>query len=353
MAKWNAVGFGAESAEVDPETIESFYDEATYGVPPKGVYRGVVKRLQSGVTSESAQNPGQPKMKCVFEIAEPKGTAKAKYNGYGMWIHRPVDPEVANRVNQFLQALLDGTKLTSAKRKAVIKAFWTGNVQLDDNDFITKIGTWVIPEEIEVAATTRGDKYNGEVRLAVGNLLPISDAPKPKPSDSDDDEDDDDEDVEDEEATDDEEADEEEDEEESEEDEGDEADVRFDELMAMPRAKLVKLYKETIEGAKVLKSTKEDDMANAIVDVEFAESEEDEEEEEPEDEEEEDEEEPEEDEEDEPAPLPPPRRTARTTATKTAKASAPAPSGRGKARAGSSKAPAARRRSGKGDEPPF
>ena len=334
MPKWDAVGFGADNAEVEPDETYSTYDEATNGVPPKGVYRFVAKRLKADETGPNSANPGSPKVVMVLEINEPKGTNKAKFNGYGIWLHRPVDPEYASRVNQMLLALLGGTKLTDAKKKAVLKAFWNGTVVIDDEKFIKKIGTWNIPDAIDVAGSTREETYEGSKRLAISQLLSIADAPAPVAADEDEDDDAADEYEEEDDATDEEE----EDDEEEPEDEESAEDARFDELMELGRAAMRPIAKEL--GIKVLKSMSDEDLANAIVDAEIAAGKFDAADEEPEDEEEEEPEEDEEDEEDEPEP---PAPTSRRRA----------PSGRGAAKPAAKTRPAAKRRAADDDEPPF
>lgn len=366
MPKWNAVGFGAKNADVDPESIGSIYDEASVGVPPRGVYRFVLKRLQATETGPNSNNPGTPMMKMVCEILEPKGTKKAKYNGYGIWFYRTVEEENANRVNQFLMSLMAGTKLTAAKKKTVLKAFWEGNVVTETvgaNDFITKIGTWTLPKDgIEVAANTQPDSYNSEKRLAISSLIPITDAPAPVPADEDDV---DEEDLEDEESDEFEEEDEETEDEEAEEDEeeadeeDDPAAAREEELAGYDRKNLVAAAK--VHKLKTVKVS-DDDLIAAILDIEFPEDEEEpeddeeelEEDEAEEDEAEEDDEEEDEEEEPEPPAKPAARRTraAAKPAAKAAPAARKAPTGRAKSTAAASSRPAARRRKGSG-EPPF
>jgi len=322
MGKWNAVGFGQDLADEAPSDTIIGYDGP---VPPKGVYRFNLKRLEA-----TESKAGAPMMKCVLEIAEPSGTKKAQYNGASGWLYRTCEKENANRVNQFLLAILAGTKLTDAKQKAVLKAFWAGNVvtEGDGEGMIKKIGTWNVPDSIEVAANTSKEKYEGDEQLRINSLIPITDAPKPVVADEDDEE------LEDEEY-DDEEAEEDdaepEDDDAEEEGEDDELEERRAELEGMSRTELKKIKPSDL---RVTTKVTDNDIIEAILEAEFPL----EDEEEPEDEDElEDEPEEEDDEEEEPEPAKPARR---------------APSGRGKSAPAAKARPAAKRRA-KTDEPPF
>lgn len=339
MSKW-VIGGNAANAEVEPEAPRNYYDESL-GCPPAGPYLVNVKRFHKGETGKNAQNPGEPKIVLLVEIAEPPRTKKARYNGYGIWSHQyVVRDDNAGRINQLLKALLGSTNLTAAKQKAVLKAFWSNQIVVDDKTGrITKIGTWVLPEDITIGASTRKEKnLAGDDALTISSVMPAGDMPARKEEvaeDIDPDEDDeDDEDAEDVEEDDDEA--EEEDDEEAEEDEeaeGFDEEARLAELIEMGRSALLKLYKE-LTGDTKTKSKSDEDLANAIVDAEVAALEEG-------DEEETEEEEAEEEEAEEEEPEPPAKPARRAAAAK------PAP----KARA------AATRRKGKAatddDEPPF
>lgn len=266
MPKWAALGTVADKslADVDPDTIDNIYDEADLGVPPKGAYLSNLKRLQ-GTESKS----GDPMLKMVLEFAEPKGSKKAKYNGYSIWNYQVSTPERASGVNGLLHALLDGKP--PAQRKKVIEAYWSGNVVVDDDGFIKKIGTWTVPESILVGvntATENSAEYGERLRVAWNGIMPASNRPASKVAEPDEDEDDEDT----EDATEEEEGD-------------DEFDAREEELNGFSLAGLRKLAKELGVTGKG-----KDGLVTAILNAEFADDEE------PEDEPEEDEEEPEDDE---------------------------------------------------------
>ncbi len=275
MPKWGAVGIGKEAADVDPDTIDNVYDEASLGVPPKGPYLVVVKRFEVGETGESSATPGSPKVTLLFEIAEPAGTKKARYNGYGLWLHRAATEESAGRINQILLALLDNTKLPAAKRKLILQAFHDRNVVVEKpdargNQIVTKIGTWAVPEGMVVGINTKAEKYNDEDRLAVTAVMSKNDAPKGTKADVVDDEP------------------------EAEDEEVDELDdlfgAREEELGGYTIAKLKTTAKGL--GLTVKRGATEDDLITAILDEEFPEDDEpeDEPEEEPEEDDEPDEE---------------------------------------------------------------
>lgn len=352
MPKWAALGSidTAGAADVDPDTIDNIYDEADLGVPPKGVYLSNLKRLQ-GTESKA----GDPMLKMVLEFAEPKGSKKAKFNGYSIWNYQISTKERASGVNGLLHALLDGK--TPAQRKKIIDQYWAKNVIVDEDGFIKKIGTWNVPESIMVGVNTaeeNSSEYGQRLHVAWNGIMPASDRPAskatPEPEDDDEPETDDEpaEDVDareeelsglglaelrklakglgvtgkgkdglieailDAEFADDEPEDEDEDEDEEEEADEPEGD-EFDE---MDRAVLKKYNTAEGLGIKVTTKMSDDDLRDAIRAAL------------PDDEEEE-----EEDEEDEPEPAPA-RGRARATAAAPTRA-------------------AAKRRQGAGDEPPF
>jgi len=277
MPTWGAVGLGKENAEVEPEEGFASYDE-TLGVPPRSPYLCLVKQIKKTETGSDSKEPGTPMVKLILEIAEPRGTKKALYNGYPFFVYRVVNSDWAGRVNQMLKAFLGNTKLTDAKKKAILEAFWDGKVVYDkDTDLITKIGTWTIPETLLVGVTTRKEKYEGDDRLTVQDLMSPADAPKGAPANN---------------APADEDEEEVEDAPEGEE-EDEEVAERQEELAKMTVAKLKVVAKGL--GAKLAdyKALEKDDLVNFILDLEFPiedEPEEVEEEEADEDEEEADEE---------------------------------------------------------------
>lgn len=357
MARWKPVGdISKEYANAAPEEPRQVYDEAENGVPKPGPYLANLRRLQ--LTESQA---GNDMFKMLFEIAEPNGSKKVKYNGYPIWFNRVISQEWAGAVNQLLFAMLDGKP--PATRKKIVEAFWAKNVQVDDAGMVTKIGTFAVPETIKVGISTQPDSYNGQDKLKVASVMPASNRPKPAATDDVDDVDDEDD--------------------ETDELDDEEVGARADELNAMKLAELRAVAREA--GLNVANLKGKAALVDAILEVEFAgedepeDDAEEDEEDEPEgdeyddlnrnelkkviaeegleikvtrgmadddiraairealaDEDEEDEDEPEEEEEPEPEPAKPARR------------------GRPAARQSSAARPAAKRRRGKaGDEPPF
>src|SRR5689334_17357093 len=199
MPVFGAVSKVGDFSGVEPDNVPNMYDEATHGLPPKGPYLCEVIRLHAGLTGEQSQNPGSPKLVLGVSIAEPKGTKKAKYNGYAMWRHMTIGEGFAGRINALLQALMANSKAfagdTAAakkKRAAVINAFWNDpkaiQVEGDPKEGttrITKIGTWVVPEDgMLLGVNARpGKDRDGEQILEIGNTMPFTDAPKGQPAD--------------------------------------------------------------------------------------------------------------------------------------------------------------------------
>jgi hypothetical protein len=357
MGRWKPVGeISKEYANAAPEEPRQVYDEAENGVPRPGPYMANLRRLQ--LTESQA---GNDMFKMLFEIAEPNGSKKVKYNGYPIWFNRVISQEWAGAVNQLLFAMLDGKP--PATRKKIVEAFWAKNVQVDDAGMVTKIGTFAVPETIKVGISTQADSYNGQDRLKVASVMPASNRPKPAASEDVDDVDDEDDDLEaDEEAAGgyteaelnamklaelralaresglnvanlkgkaalvdailDAEENEDEDDEDAEEDEEADDEPEGDEYDDLNRNELKKVIAEEGLDIKVTRGMADDDIRAAIREALGVE----------------DEDEPEEEEEPEPEPEP----------------AKPSRRGRPAARQSSAARPAARRRRGKaGDEPPF
>lgn len=265
MPTWAAAGKVGDFSDAEPDAVPSLYDEANLGVPPKGPYLCEVLSFRAGVTGENAAEPGSPKMVLRVAISEPKGTKKAKFNGYAMYRHLVLNDMFAGRINAALQALMANSKAfaghaSKAKRAAVIKAFWAGKVTLEGSPedqggtTIEKIGTWVVPKDgMLIGVNARmGKTLDGDPALDISSMMPYSDAPKGLPAEE--------EDVEDTE----------EEPEEAAEGEGDEeVDARAEELDGYNLAKL----KTTIKGLGVklaeYKTMDKDALIEAILDLEF------------------------------------------------------------------------------------
>lgn len=161
---------GANLASVD--AAKGFY---AGDVPPRGLYRCRTKLFK---LVENAS--GNQMFKIVFEIAEPKGSKKSKYNGYGIWHNANLTEKSAPFVNAMLDAL-------EIPRKAV----WGGVVVTSKNDDekVLKIGTKSVLD-IEVMVNTKREQYKGDDKLTAVSFLPATEASE----DADEDDDDEDED---------------------------------------------------------------------------------------------------------------------------------------------------------------
>jgi hypothetical protein len=176
--------------------------------------------------------------------------------------------------------MLDGK--TPAQKKKVIEAYWSGNVVVDDDGMVQKIGSWMVPDSVLIGANLVPDKnpeYGDRMKVAFNGVMPASQAPKGAPAaEADADEPDEPDEVDEDETT---------------EEEDDAADARAEELDGLGLAELRKIAK----GLGVTGKGK-DGLIDAILDAEFGEpDDEDADEEEPEDDEEAEEEEADEDDE--------------------------------------------------------
>lgn len=264
-------------------------------LPPKGVYRFALKRLQL-----TKNKNDDPMLKGLAIIDEPAGSKKSQYNGKDVWFNLNVTQQGRPWVNNFLTALVPENKVDATR-----KAFWGQKVMVDKSEppTILSIGAIKIIEGMLISAQCGHKIYNGDTDLDAKRFLRPSNTDPSGAAEPADDDDDDWEDAEEETAED-------ETEEEPEGDDDEEFNQRAAELEAMDRSGLLKAAKAV--GVAVKRGTAVDAIIDAILAEEFPP-----EDEEPEDEEEVEEEEPEEEPEPEPEP---PARTRRTRAKPAAKA---------------------------------
>ncbi len=255
MGKFKASG-GAAAADIEVEVGYATYDEATYGVPPKGPYRCRLRRLEATESKVKEDGSGgDPMLKGMLIIEEPPGTKKAKFNGYIMNLYRVATEEQAGTMNQFLQALAGGP---GPKAAALIKSFWTNGATTDAEDvFITKIGVMKFDPEgpgIMIGVNTRNDTYNGEKRIAPGSYVGINEMPEPVLAT----EDDEDDEVEAEDGLEDSEA-----------EDDEEVEARREELGALTRIKLKTVAKGAGGVLKDYKDLEEADLIEYIIELEY------------------------------------------------------------------------------------
>jgi hypothetical protein len=154
--KW---GIGGD----EPEEMETFnvYDGP---VPPGGVYRFKLRRLQI-VTNRN----GDDMMKWVMDIQEPKGSDKARFNGYGVWGQQ----NITDQGKPFLKNLLIhglGVSWSDFMNKTI-------TVDEERPTMVKSIGRKkFLDETIDVRAQCKRETYQGEPRLAFGRMLPWEDA---------------------------------------------------------------------------------------------------------------------------------------------------------------------------------
>lgn len=193
----------------NPENAEpkSFKDVPT---PPKGRYVTKVKRMTHGEI-KNGDNKGATRFGILLELVGGEKGKHEKHIGYGFWYGINVTTQGAGYVNAFLDALAGGDP---TKTKQLRRDFWKGNIVIDDDGHVQKIGSFKIgsPEGVrEIEVTTKvGPDYQGN---KVGQIVSVL---VPAKSESSEDEDEDDEYEEDDDPLD---SDEDEDEDEEDEDE--------------------------------------------------------------------------------------------------------------------------------------
>lgn len=180
------VKWSLDTDEPDELEVGGFYDGE---VPPQGVYQVVLKRL-----SLKENRNGDDMFSGLLEIREPKGSPKAKYNGYGFWFNQNVTKQGAPFLKNFL---VHGLGVTW-------KDFLTKTVTEDDDrpTKVVKIGKVTIEDnEIEMRVSARrGKDRDSNPQLENPRFLPPRDEDEDEDwektendsADSDSDEDDDD-----------------------------------------------------------------------------------------------------------------------------------------------------------------
>jgi hypothetical protein len=154
MAKIRKVTIGGMPSEPG-DMGAGFYDGP---VPPAGMYTGNVKRL-----ALKTNKNGDFMVAGLVEINEKAGTAKAKFNEYGIWFNQNVTEQGAPYLSNFLKAI-------GCSYKAFIA---DGGVTVDDSEppLIMKIGAKKITEDIMVSVATKADIYNGNEKLSVTRFI--------------------------------------------------------------------------------------------------------------------------------------------------------------------------------------
>lgn len=288
MPRYKIAGASPDLANTPDSEGLSIYDEATLGLPKPGPYRVRVKQLEATLSGA-----GNPQLKMVCEIAEKPGTARAKYNNYGMWTYVPLSPEQADRANAFLTAVAGGD---ARKAKAAKAALWGEKMVVDDTDKVTAIGPIKVTGEglvVGVNTTREAAKDGYDAKTRVVSFFPEDKIPagaKVSPVEETDDDADADDDVDtDEELDDDADLDSDDDDfaDEDETDDGDDDDAEsayLAELEALSGAALKKLIKDEYPEitAKDMRGLDKNGAIDLVMSVAFPADEEPEEEPEPE-----------------------------------------------------------------------
>jgi hypothetical protein len=287
MGRYKFSGVNGKSAAGKAPTRFEVYDGPT---PPRAPYQIEVKKVEV-----SANKNGDPMLSTSVVVAEPAKkngvtNPKARYNGAFAVDRQNITEESAGFVNAYLEAL--------GCTKKDITAFWNSGVITEDTtrdgvERVTKIGT-VKPDGVKAIAmlglgqqrSSGGKTY--EARLEVQSWLVASQLVGSQSDEDADSDIDEDEDLDDDAVEEDDDDAVEEDEESEEEDE--EFQARQVELEGLSRVELKKQLKASGADLKVTSKTKDDEIVQAILDIEFP-MDEDEEDEPEEDEPEEDEEE--------------------------------------------------------------
>lgn len=223
--------------------------------PPGGVYRHRISQARIKINKNV-----EPMLNWLLTIAEPKGTAKAEYNGYSYWDNININDDNWPRIKRAMNGL--GLTLEDFKGKTVTD----GRIPSKEKESVPllKIGTVKFDDTVMIRAKTRvGPDQTGEDRLNVQAYLP------PKEDADDEPEPDDDDVPPDEDAVDDDaDTDAEEDGDEAESDMSEEEEERWNELAGMERPALRKIAKEL--ELTVKRAWSDDDLRNEIMDLEFS-----------------------------------------------------------------------------------
>ena len=135
--------------------------------PPAGTYRGVVKKM--GLAEiKSGANQGQNRIALLLEISD------GKFKGAGVMHSLNLTSQSAWAVNQFLDALTDGS---DRQRKGLRELFWQKGFDVANEpdgkmgqQFIS-IGGKFKPIGKPVAFVTKIDSYNDQPKAAIDRFV--------------------------------------------------------------------------------------------------------------------------------------------------------------------------------------
>lgn len=148
-------------------------------VPPKGLYH-VRAKLWKLVENKS----GNAMFKILLEINEPKGSDKAKYNGYAIWHNANLTEQGAPYINAMLDAFDINRKGVWANGGAGIL------LSREDTERVVSIAKKKV-DGLEVLVTTKRDEWpkgSGDFSLKAVSFAPLNEADDDGGSDDDDEE---------------------------------------------------------------------------------------------------------------------------------------------------------------------
>jgi hypothetical protein len=155
------VKWGTTASEVDEADEGEAFIPYDGPVPPSGSYRLALKRAE--VKQFKSGNNG---VELLFEIAEPKSSPKARYNGCPIWEYLVDVDTGTGKIKQFMQAI-GGTG-----------RHWAATMTAKDDrnrEIVTKWGNIVADGLIVRGTTKRGKNNNDESRAELNRFLPKSD----------------------------------------------------------------------------------------------------------------------------------------------------------------------------------
>lgn len=138
--------------------------------PPSAAYRVRLRRLTMD------ENTAGPCFLLLMEINEPKGSPRAKYNGFGIWANQNINDKGAGYINAMLEAIADGSP--EAK-----DGFWESGAKAKQDEKgawqVKKLGDFVVnsPDcDFEFVVTTKAGKHKGKHKLDIRSYIPLSES---------------------------------------------------------------------------------------------------------------------------------------------------------------------------------
>jgi hypothetical protein len=177
------VDWGVNERQVDDFDREAQYKPYTGAIPPNGVYKFKVKKLQH----VSGTRDKNPQLRIGLELV-PRNRDEKKFSGYFIMDFAPVTERTQFRYVPFLDAL------------GVTAKEFARNTITDQEGNVTKIGRWRNDGDAEILAALADDAdQNGAPRKKIGWMGSLDSEPEDDEDDEYSDEYDDDEEIDDDE----------------------------------------------------------------------------------------------------------------------------------------------------------